>query len=407
MHLTIVSRLIVSLSVLVSGHALAASPLVYVANNGTDAPSCGAQTKPCRSITQAMANAANGSILVVGPGRYGDLNGDGKFDAPGEERPQSREYQPPSGPPLDLNCVVCIFKPLTLVSTYGAEATIIDAGNAPFNAVQIVGKNVTFGDVGRGFTLMHSGTDGNGNGGDGLALLAGPARIKGNVATANHGCGFNLVPGGESFYGHPSNTLGGDVTASNDSSIANGCGFRLVSYSANVQLSNSTAVANTGIGMSVEGTGAHVVTTSRISGNGFGMTVTGGPFQITHNIVAANNTFALSFSDRLELDNVTTTLSSNDIVGNAVGLTLDQSTAFLKVSKNNIYGNGTDGSNCGITVYHTGADARNNYWGAATGPGPDPADQVGQEPLCNGTIPNNDAGLPVTVPFSKDPIQIN
>ena len=123
--------------------------------------------------------------------------------------------------------------------------------------------------------------------------------------------------------------------------------------------------------------------------------------------MAANNTFALSFSDRLELDNVTTTLSLNDIVGNAVGLTLDQSTAFLKVNKNNIYGNGTDGSNCGITVYHTGADARNNYWGAATGPGPDPADQVGQEPLCNGTIPNNDAGLPVTVPFSRDPIQIN
>src|SRR3954471_15427957 len=269
MRLTINSRLIVSLSLLVSGHAFAASPLVYVANNGTDAPSCGAPTKPCRSMTQAMANAANGSIIVVGPGRYGDLNGDGKFDAPGEERPQSREYQPAvGGLPVDLNCVVCILKPLQFVSTYGAEATIIDAGYAPYNAVQIVGQNVTFGDVGRGFTVMHAGRDSSGNGGDGLALLAGPARIKGNVATANHECGFDLVPGGEQLNRNPSNFLGGDVTASNDSSIANGCGFRLVSYGSSVRLSNATAVANSGFGVALEGTGAHVVTTSKISGNG-------------------------------------------------------------------------------------------------------------------------------------------
>jgi hypothetical protein len=402
------SHLFVSLGLLLSGHAVAASPLVYVANNGTDAPTCGAQSKPCRSITQAMANAATGSIIVVGPGRYGDLNADGKFDAAGEERPQNREYQPGVGAPVTLNCVVCILKPLQFVSTLGAEATVIDAGNAPYNAVQIVGKNVYFGDVGRGFTLMHARTDGDGNGGDGLLLLAGGARIKGNVATANDGCGFSLVPGGESLYGHPSNGLGGsDVTASNDTSIANGCGFHLVSYSSNVILSNSTAVANTGIGVDIEGNGAHVLTTSRVSGNGLGLYVMGGPFQITHNVVAANNSVALSFGDRLELDNPITTLSRNDIVGNSVGLSLYQSTAALKVSENNIYGNGTDGSNCGITVSLTGADARNNYWGAPTGPGPDPADQVGQEPLCNGALTDDAGSVPRTTPFSKEPFSIN
>ena len=394
---------------MVCGTAMAASPLVYVANNGSDVAACGAQTRPCRSITRAMANAASGSIIVVGPGRYGDLNGDGKFDVPGEEQPQNREYSAPSGgPPVTLNCVVCIVKPIQIVSSYGAEATVIDAGNAPYNVVEIVAPNVTFGDVGKGFSLIRAGTDGAGDGGDGLYLLAGPARIKGNIATANTACGFDLIPGGESFYGHPSNSLGGNVTASNDTAMANGCGIRLESYSSTVEMSNATSIANTGFGMMVAGTGAHVLTASRVSGNGLGVILSGGPFQVTHNIVSGNNTFGFSFGDRLEAERVTTTLSLNDIVGNAVGISASQNTrAGLKVNKNNIYGNGTDGSNCGITVAQTSADARNNYWGAATGPGIDPADQVGEEPLCNGTIPNNDAGLPVTAPFSKDPIVIN
>jgi len=398
-----ISLLFLILLMLGEGSAVAASPLVYVANNGTDGSACGAQSKPCRSITRAIANAANGSIVVVGPGRYGDLNGDGKFDAPGEEQPQNRDYQPPSGgPPLQLNCVICILKPIQLVSTYGAEATVIDGGNAPYNVVEIVARSVSFGDVGKGFSLIHAG-----EGGDGLYLLAGPARIKGNIATANAGCGFDLVPGGEGFYGLPSNPLGGDVTAGNNTAMANGCGFRLISYSAKLQVSNAVSIANTGLGMILEGNGANGVTASRVTGNGLGIVTSGGPFQLTHNIVAGNDTFGVSFGDRLELDKAITTLSLNDIVGNAVGIEVHYSTAGLRVTRNNLYGNGTDGSNCAITVEQNSADARNNYWGAPTGPGPDPADQVGQEPLCNGTIPNNDAGLPVTVPFSKDPFPIN
>jgi hypothetical protein len=79
----------------------------------------------------------------------------------------------------------------------------------------------------------------------------------------------------------------------------------------------------------------------------------------------------------------------------------------VKVNQNNIYGNGTDGSNCGIIVSQNGADARNNYWGAPTGPGKDPADQVGQEPLCDGTVPSGNGTAPVTTPFAKDPFVIN
>src|SRR5882757_7125751 len=115
----------------VAGVTSAASPIVYVANNGVDSANCGTQSMPCRSITRGMARAPSGSIIVVGPGRYGDLNGDGKFDSPGEERPQKASIPSGGGWPLEISCVVCILKPVHLVSSYGAESTLIDAGHAP------------------------------------------------------------------------------------------------------------------------------------------------------------------------------------------------------------------------------------------------------------------------------------
>ncbi|MGH8138007.1 MAG: hypothetical protein ACREVV_07405 [Steroidobacteraceae bacterium] len=58
------------------------------------------------------------------------------------------------------------------------------------------------------------------------------------------------------------------------------------------------------------------------------------------------------------------------------------------------------GSNCGVDVLMNGANAINNYWGSPRGPGSDPADNVGEKPVCNGTIANHDAGLPPTKPFA-------
>lgn len=39
----------------------------YVANNGVDSTHCGARDAPCRSITQALANAPAGGTIIVGP----------------------------------------------------------------------------------------------------------------------------------------------------------------------------------------------------------------------------------------------------------------------------------------------------------------------------------------------------
>ncbi|HWM67216.1 MAG TPA: right-handed parallel beta-helix repeat-containing protein [Steroidobacteraceae bacterium] len=170
---------------------------------------------------------------------------------------------------------------------------------------------------------------------------------------------------------------------------------------------NSIATGNVSAGLSVEGKGPHVISGNKITGNGFGINVAGGSFQFMHNMVAGNDVYGFEFFDDLDLPHATNLLTLNDIVGNGVGLSINRTSAGVKVNKNNLYGNGTDGSNCAIIVSQNSADARNNYWGAPTGPGKDPADQVGQEPFCDGTVPGNDAGMPVTTPFSKDPFVIN
>ncbi|HWQ69060.1 MAG TPA: hypothetical protein VN494_03740 [Patescibacteria group bacterium] len=41
---------------------------LYVANNGMDSGTCGAQAEPCRSITQTITNASDGDTVIVGPG---------------------------------------------------------------------------------------------------------------------------------------------------------------------------------------------------------------------------------------------------------------------------------------------------------------------------------------------------
>jgi hypothetical protein len=143
-----------------------------------------------------------------------------------------------------------------------------------------------------------------------------------------------------------------------------------------------------------------------VSGNGAGIGVNGGPFEFTHNMVTSNNRFGFSFFDRNEiLSETPNVVRSNDIISNGgPGITIEETTVGVVVTQNNIYGNGfLDHSNCGIAVFHNTADARNNYWGSRNGPGADPADAVGEEPLCNGTIPDGEAGLPVTKPFATQP----
>src|SRR5882762_1911560 len=120
--------------------ASAQGATVYVANNAVDGPSCGSKTSPCRSISQAVNTiAADGDTIVVGPGRYGDLNNNGTLgDSPGEE----------SGA---FGCAVLIGRPVTITSSSGAAETTIDARNVPIGCnVGIIGAGTTFGKPGKG-----------------------------------------------------------------------------------------------------------------------------------------------------------------------------------------------------------------------------------------------------------------
>ena len=83
---TKIFTLFVLLTLATAGEALAGTLLV--AETGADSSACGSPTSPCRSIGQAIANANPGDEIVVGPGVYGDVDGDGVFTpGSGDETP--------------------------------------------------------------------------------------------------------------------------------------------------------------------------------------------------------------------------------------------------------------------------------------------------------------------------------
>lgn len=95
---------------------------LHVENHGVDSPTCGDKKAPCRSISQAIDNAAPNDGIVVGPGRYGDLDGDGSFAGIGEEQAEAGG---------GCFCMIKVDKPLSIESRDGANATVLDAVERP------------------------------------------------------------------------------------------------------------------------------------------------------------------------------------------------------------------------------------------------------------------------------------
>jgi hypothetical protein len=144
------SALISLIAILNFSNAHATTASLLVTNYGTDSSSCGSSTTPCRSISQAIANASDGETIWVGAGHYGNVNGDPGFAEPGDEHVQalSNYFDYPS-------CMVCVTKAVHIFSLAGSAATTIDSGPSPtFTAtVMIVADGVVFGSPGHGFTI--------------------------------------------------------------------------------------------------------------------------------------------------------------------------------------------------------------------------------------------------------------
>ncbi len=276
---------------------------------------------------QAIDNASEGDKIVVGPGRYGDLNGNGIFGETGEEVAQVG---------FGCFCMINLNKRVRLFSRDGAFTTVLDAGGAPVLVVSVSTDDVVFGRPNHGFFITGSGSRFNG-----LGMLGAPSGVKvaGNVASANDGAGFgisgndNLVTGNLAFSNFSAgfgvfgsgNIIRGNVANSNEFN-----GF-VITGTSHI-LRNNKAIANGSSGFALQGTG----------------------HQIERNSILGNKGF---------------------------GINIDPAGGSATIKKNNIYGNNDMSTvslfNCGLrNVSGNIIEAANNFWGTDGGPGPEPADEV-------------------------------
>jgi hypothetical protein len=299
---------------------------VYVANNGVDSNVCGTIATPCRSITQAIANAAPGNTIVVGPGAYGDLNGNGLLGDTGEENP-----------PASCRCILRIDKSVKVISSDGAASTIVGAPTVPnlIVNVSIDAAGVQFGAPLQGFTIPNTLTlAGQEDATYGISAVGDQVSIVGNrVVVRSNGLPFAGIASGA----FPANTNTILIQGNQVSGWQLGIGEDGV----NITISQN-AVQSNFIGIGVDG------------GQAMGNVVTGNYTGITlYSVVAGARA------------------NGNAVLGNQYGF---DASAGGTLKGNNIFGNG-----CGVYVQATVPPvvlADNNYWGAASGPGPDPADDL-------------------------------
>ena len=338
--------------VLLVAALVSALPLVadaatrFVADTGTDGPNCGVTAATaCRSISQAIALATPGDTILVGPGRYGDLNGNSVLgDIPGEE----------IGSP-GCSCVLSMNKNLIILSSAGAAVTIVDGRS--MNVVQtvvVLSVGGEFGRPGKGFTVTETGRT------DSLGIFSG------------HGIGINAAD---------VKVRGNQVIFSRYRSRTNGRGIFTVNSAAILIEGNHVANWNGGIYAFVGG--AVTVSKNLVTGNAAGIWVPGG--KIVGNVALGNLDGIAAAGD--------TAVSGNAVSMNANGFLIsDDGPGFTGVfTKNNMFGNV-----CGVSNSVVGFEATNNYWGAATGPGAPPAENV-----CNVV-----GGTTTTSPFATTPFKV-
>jgi hypothetical protein len=375
----------------------------WVENYGVDSGSCGATfSSPCRSISRALANAAAGDVILVGPGRYGDIDYDGAFTTPGDEAASSG--------------MIDIGQRQIVISRRGAAATVIDGALGPTNTA----FNETVGISAKGVLLEGFTITADGEAGvliDTTPDVSGtraPVVVAGNViregAKDDAGVSGIVLSGGD---GHV--ILANQLTSPFDQGVwavlgdrhviaANtatscGTGFRVDLSTGSVLAANQAYgardVAPDYTGFLLNGDFTIVKANVASSYPTAGFWVIGQRNQLIANVASDND---VGFYIVPPLGGIATTMVADSAIGNRkAGVEIDDPLSYgvaLSVISSNLFGNGGDPTlanpNCGILNTTTSAiTATRNFWGSASGPGADPADAA-----CN-----SGGGSITTTPF--------
>ena len=332
----------------------------YVADTGADGPSCGlALTSACRSITQAIALAAAGDTIIVGPGRYGDRNRNGVLgDIPGEE----------TGAP-GCDCVLLINKNVIVVSSAGAAVTTIDGTFVDANeTVLLMTDGGEFGRPGKGFTVTETGRY---NSSGSSRLFRGSAVLLDAANVMVRGNQFVFTRAADSV-----NEAMHDFSAAAAIGSVNDAPIRI----------EGNLVMSWEIG--IVGSGAAVISKNQVVGNLKGIQASGG--DVVGNVVTGNH-FGI-----MVLGNPT--VVGNGVYKNRVTGISGGGGSSPVLSKNNLFGNADDMPQCGLwNGGVVGLKATNNYWGSPAGPGT----LSGGDSVCHSF-----GGTTTTAPFATKPFAV-
>ena len=270
-----------------------------------------------------------------------------------------------------------VTKRVTIVSRDGAGATLLDAGGAAIDVVRLDAAGTVFGKKDQGFTLT-------GGGVEGLRSQADEVVIAGNVAVGNGDDGIAVSAQ--------------HVTVTDNRAIANGdLGFQCSGTDDSTFLRN-VAIDNADNGFNVDN--RNVFTDNLATQNGRNGFVAQSGNTLKGNVALGNAMNGFTIND----DNVITSCTANAnhngfrlggqrnaVTKSAVidnfGVGITATAAGNAVTKTSIFGNGggavnVSGANinCGtLAADGVTLHATQNFWGAAAGPGADPADLA-----CNG-----------------------
>jgi hypothetical protein len=249
--------------------------------------------------------------------------------------------------------MVAVTRPVIVISSHGAASTVIDGTNssAETNVLFITGGGGEFGRPGHGFTVTRT-LDLSSKG---IEIDSIDAKVRGNQVVL----GAGLVGGATG------------IDARNPSGPLLIEGNQVVGWVTGIHaLGNGKTVRKNVVVDNSDGIVARDSTA------------------VVGNVVTGNHEgIILSHS---------ATAIGNAVHGNLEGLVADSLSSAGRFERNNVLGN----TDCGLTnpfTQQVDVNAVNNYWGAATGPGVDPADD------------SCDEGSTTTLktPFATNPFRVS